>query len=103
MSSDDPTKKYPPPEDYLTRNNLEEMLTTVVRKVIAQDVLPRLDRIEQRLDHLESEAGELKQRLDQIEKGQKDLIRSFRHYKAENEGRLVEIEDRLETLESPKS
>ena len=89
MSSDDPTKKYPPPEDYLTRNNLEEMLTTVVRKVIAQDVLPRLDRIEQR--------------LDQVEKGQKDLIRSFRHYKAETEGRLVEIEDRLETLESPKS
>lgn len=87
--TDDPTKKYPPPEDYLTCNNLEELLTAVVRKVIAQDVLPRLDRIEQQ--------------LDQVEKGQKDLIRSFRHYKAETEGRLVEIEDRLETLESPKS
>lgn len=101
--TDDPTKKYPPPEDYLTRNNLEEMLTAVVRNVITQDVLPRLDRIEHQLDHLESETGEIKQRLDQVEKGQKDLIRSFRHYKAETEGRLVEMEDRLETLESPKS
>ncbi len=29
MVTDDPTKKYPPSEDYLTRSNLEEILPQI--------------------------------------------------------------------------
>lgn len=78
MSSDDPTKKYPPPEDFETRNNLKQMLTEVVKEVLAQEIIPRLDRIESRLEGLE--------------RGQKELLRDFRHYKVQTDSRLLDLE-----------
>ncbi len=85
--SSNPTQKYPLAEDDLTRNNLEEILTTVARKVIAQDVLPRLDRIEHRLDHLESEVSEIKHRLNQRSQPQTGLRpKSFNCAQCEGHG-----------------
>lgn len=50
MSSEDPTQNYPSPESYETRNELKQMLFEVLREVLAQEVTPRFDQIESRLD-----------------------------------------------------
>ncbi len=103
MSSDDPTKKYPPPEDYLTRNNLEEMLTNVVRRVIAQDVLPRLDRMETEITEVKDRLGRVETEVHGLKIEVKDLKRDFRNYRNETFREMAELEDRVEHLEKPKT
>ena len=96
MSSEDPTRKYPSPEDYQTRNNLEELLTRVVREVVIQEVTPQFSQLNQRLDRLEAAFQALRSDF-------KELRKDFRHFWAEAQRDLVELEDRIEVLETPKS
>lgn len=96
MNSEDPTRKYPSPEDYQTRNNLEELLTRVVREVVTQEVTPQFAQLNQRLDRLEAEFQALRSDF-------KELRKDFRHFWAEAQRDLVELEDRIEVLETPKS
>ena len=78
MSSEDPTQNYPSPENYEARNELKQMLFEVLREVLAQEVTPRLDKIESR--------------LEAVERGQKELLRDFRLFKAQTENRLFDLE-----------
>ncbi|HMW00941.1 MAG TPA: hypothetical protein PKE58_12450 [Acidobacteriota bacterium] len=96
MNSEDPTRKYPSPEDYQTRNNLEELLTRVVREVVIQEVTPQFAQLNQRLDRLEAAFQALRSDF-------KELRKDFRHFWAEAQRDLVELEDRIEVLETPKS
>lgn len=96
MNSEDPTRNYPSPEDYQTRNNLEELLTRVVREVISQEVTPQFTQLNQRFDRLEAEFQALRSDF-------KELRKDFRHFRAEAQRDLVELEDRIEILETPKS
>lgn len=85
MSSEDPTRNYPSPENYETRNDLKQMLFEVLREVLAQEVTPRFDKIESRLDRIES-------RLEALERGQKELLRDFRLFKLQTDSRLFDLE-----------
>ena len=97
--SDDPAKKYPPPENYLTRNDLEAVLVRVVRDLIVTEINPQFQELNQRVQELNREVAEVKerldkidQRLDRLEKGQRDLVGDFRHFKVETERRLYSLE-----------
>ncbi|MBI4752231.1 MAG: hypothetical protein HY774_27400 [Acidobacteria bacterium] len=99
MSSEDPTRNYPSPESYETRNDLKQMLFEVLREVLAQEVIPRFDKIESRLDKIESRLDKIESRLDRIEsrleaveRSQKELLRDFRLFKAQTENRLFDLE-----------
>ena len=48
--SDDPTNKYPLPENYLTRNDLEAVLVRVVRDLIVTEINPQFQELNQRLN-----------------------------------------------------
>lgn len=85
MSGEDPTRNYPSPENYETRNELKQMLFEVLREVLAQEVTPRFDQIESRLDKIES-------RLEAVERVQKELLRDFRLSKLQTESRLFDLE-----------
>lgn len=85
MNSEDPTQKYPPPESFQTRNDLEAMLVAVVTRVIEQKIDPQFAQINQRLEQLGA-------RMARLEKGQDLLLREFRHFKKETESRLYDLE-----------
>ncbi len=85
MSNEDPTRKYPPPESFQTRSDLEAMLVAVVTRVIEQKIDPQFAEINQRFDRLEA-------RLERLEKGQDALLKEFRHFKKEAESRLYDLE-----------
>ncbi len=83
--TDDPTKKYPPPDDYKTNPMLETILARINEGFAAVD---------QRFDRLEAEIREIKTE-------QKEMRRDFRNYRREITRDLTELEDRVEALENP--
>ncbi|MBI4748987.1 MAG: hypothetical protein HY774_10895 [Acidobacteria bacterium] len=91
--SEDPTKNYPPPESYQTRNDLRQMLAEVVREALVQEVIPRFE-------HLESELADVKGRLERLEAETKAGFRkidrrlnSMTLMLADNATRLDALED----------
>ena len=90
--SDDPTKKYPPPENYLTRNDLEAVLVRVVRDLIVTEINPQFQELNREVAEIKNRLDKIDQRLDRLEKGQRDLVGDFRHFKVETERRLYSLE-----------
>ncbi|MBI4752509.1 MAG: hypothetical protein HY774_28795 [Acidobacteria bacterium] len=90
--SDDPTKKYPPPENYLTRNDLEAVLVRVIRDLIVTEINPQFQELNREVAEIKGRLDKIDQRLDRLEKGQRDLVGDFRHFKVETERRLYSLE-----------
>ena len=90
--SDDPAKKYPPPENYLTRNDLEAVLVRVVRDLIVTEINPQFQELNREVAEIKNRLDKIDQRLDRLEKGQRDLVGDFRHFKVETERRLYSLE-----------
>ncbi len=89
MNTDDPTKRYEPAPS--TNVDLRQMLLEVVREVIAQEVTPRLDRLEKGLTEVQSELKKLNRKLDLMGRDVYDA-------RAE----VAELTDRVEALESTR-
>ena len=90
--SDDPTNKYPLPENYLTRNDLEAVLVRVVRDLIVTEINPQFQELNREVAEIKNRLDKIDQRLDRLEKGQRDLVGDFRHFKVETERRLYSLE-----------
>ncbi|MBI4752129.1 MAG: hypothetical protein HY774_26885 [Acidobacteria bacterium] len=85
MSSEDPTKKYPPPENYQTNMDLKKMLEEIIDEKL-KPVLDRLDRIEHDLGELK---GDLKTGFRKLDR----RLNAMDVKLADNATRLDALED----------